>query len=463
MKKNKLIASLCALVLTIACLTFGVYSAVKTSFTASGSITFNSYNCDVDVQLDVKGIQAGSTTTKIGVTENTDSSTKITTRTIRLTTIADTTKQHDDFKAGTNAMLLSDWDKSLGNLVFDELNTALDEANIDGKSDSGYWLNHIEITISLYNYSGYSIKMTVASPTTNVPDSNNVAVEISTSAQYAAKYTSGTQTALKNVVVLSGKSQYVNQLKNIFELTVEPNNLPTKGQLISMDLDGSSTVTGIADTYRILKIDGTIAEVMAMFDAQSTQKFWANNTTSNDLNGKTVTKYEGSDLDVFVNTTWYEMLNEDAKSAILPTNITQYSYNTSSYDSGKCNEKTHSSYADYDTKASVYQDENKTKTTLKRNVYVLDIEDIEMYFDGNDSDTGVFSTDDLWNFFWKSKDEAGTACIWFRSASIDSPNNAWYANGSSGGIDNNVVFYSGVVRPAFKIDLSKIEFSMYEG
>ena len=57
MKKSKLIATLCTLVLTIVCLTFGVYSAVKTSFTASGTITFNAYECDFDVKVTASNLE----------------------------------------------------------------------------------------------------------------------------------------------------------------------------------------------------------------------------------------------------------------------------------------------------------------------------------------------------------------------------------------------------------------------
>ena len=59
MKKTKLITSLCMLVLTLACLTFGVYSAVKTSFTASGTITFNAYSVECDVAIKIVGAEGG--------------------------------------------------------------------------------------------------------------------------------------------------------------------------------------------------------------------------------------------------------------------------------------------------------------------------------------------------------------------------------------------------------------------
>lgn len=57
MKKTKLILNLSLLLLTFACLTFGVYSAVKTTFTAGGTIIFNAYDMNLDIDMSFAGTE----------------------------------------------------------------------------------------------------------------------------------------------------------------------------------------------------------------------------------------------------------------------------------------------------------------------------------------------------------------------------------------------------------------------
>lgn len=452
MKKSTLVTNICLIVLTIASLTFGVFSAVKAKFNATGTIDFYAYNCDVDIQIDIKSVKPNNSESKVGITESTDSTTKITTRTIKLTTISDTSKQHDNFKVGTNAMLVSSWDKSLGKLVFDEVNIDLNKTDVDNRATKGYWLNHIEITISVYNYSGFAIKMSVSEPTSSTSDYTKVAVDIPTTSEYATKYTSGTPTAITKTVTLSGISEYTTELKNIFELSIEPRQMPTKGKLITMDLDGDTTVTGMADTYRVLNITDTTAEVVAMYEASNSQAYWTTNVTTTDTKGNTVTKYDGSDLDKYLNETWYDTLSADAKAAIVENNITQYSY---SYGSSGYNATTHASYADYSSKAKV--------ADLTRRVYALDVEDVEEYFGGAGTTAGTFSKADIWKLFWNTTTKPSTATYpWLRSASIDDASSAWCLDGYSGGTTSIEVYdYADAARPAFKIDLAKIDWQEF--
>ena len=131
MKRTKIIASLCALVLTIACLTFGVYSAVKTSFTASGSITFNSYGLDVLVEGTITNAVAagdGALNAKYyGATK------------------ADHGDSNYTNKVGTNGSL-PQW--SMGAIGFNELDTT--QTDEDAR-------NTITIELKIKNYSGYPI------------------------------------------------------------------------------------------------------------------------------------------------------------------------------------------------------------------------------------------------------------------------------------------------------------------
>ena len=135
MKKSKLIATLCTLVLTLACLTFGVYSAVKTTFTASGSITFNAYNLDVLVHGEI-----------IGAIDNGLLATDYKNATVSKHGV-------DDYSTLGNGTL-PNW--SMGGLAFDELN----ENNL------------IIIKFTIENYSKYPIKASATIANQSTLESN---------------------------------------------------------------------------------------------------------------------------------------------------------------------------------------------------------------------------------------------------------------------------------------------------
>ena len=128
MKKTKLITSLCLLVLTFACLTFGVYSAVKTSFTASGTITFNAYECDVTID----GTITGAIQKEGGAT-------------IQTTYKGASKSGHAGYTVGTNGAIPT-W--TMGDMAFDELNGA-------GNS------LEIMVRLTIKNYSNYAVNVSL--------------------------------------------------------------------------------------------------------------------------------------------------------------------------------------------------------------------------------------------------------------------------------------------------------------
>ena len=219
----------------------------------------------------------------------------------------------------------------------------------------------------------------------------------------------------------------------------EPLVMPVKGDLVTMNLDGTDR------QYRVLKIvDGTTVEVLGMWNLSN---FLALD------NGNTGT-YGGKTLDTYLNATWYSTLSATAKVAIVPKNINQYQYSNSS---SIFNESTHSSYANYFTKA--------LKANVgERYIYALDVEDIEMYFGGtggsaSDKTPATFSKTDLLQMFWNQTSTI-SEFPWLRSASADDSHSAWYVNGYYG--RTNAINSGGALaaRPAFQIDLSKIDFTI---
>lgn len=198
----------------------------------------------------------------------------------------------------------------------------------------------------------------------------------------------------------------------------------SKGQIITMNLDGTDR------EYRILTINGNIAEVVAMFDPDTRCTFNSNN----------VNTYDGGDLDTYLNTTWYGGLTTAAKNAIVSKTLTQYQY---SYDFYAYKETTHASYAKYSTKSV-------KASGLVRKVYALDIEDIENYFNH------TFSEADILELFWNVRTKPdGSKEVWTRSAISGKSNMAWYV-GTYGYMSDGRVTNNNAVRPAFTIDLSKI-------
>lgn len=216
--------------------------------------------------------------------------------------------------------------------------------------------------------------------------------------------------------------------------------MPVKGDLITMNLDGTDRL------YRVLKIvDGTTVEVLGMWNVSTSIKF--------DSNGKST--YAGKTLDTYLNTTWYNTLSTTAKNAIVPKNINQYQYSSGSY-----NQTTHASDADYSTKSIKANVGN-------RYVYALDVEDIEMYFGGTggsaDNKTpGTFSNTDLLQMFW-NQTSTSSESPWFRSAVDSSSMSVWRVYGNGGAVYNQFADLSGIARPSFQIDLSKIDFTIGGG
>lgn len=149
-------------------------------------------------------------------------------------------------------------------------------------------------------------------------------------------------------------------------------------------------------------------------------------------------KYFGSYVDDWLENTFCNALSTKVNNAIIPQKITQYSYMTMSGSSYGC------SYADYSTKKAI--------ATATRHFYLLDIEDIEVYFNYKLNNNGlkqVFPTN-------KNKTYLTDNNSWLRSASSSYSGSVWNVSGYYGVVYNYYYDYSSAVRPAFTIDLSKI-------
>ena len=212
--------------------------------------------------------------------------------------------------------------------------------------------------------------------------------------------------------------------------------MPVKGDLITMNLDGTNRL------YRVLKIvDKTVVEVLTMWNLGGELQF-----------DQAYDDYKNSELDTYLNTTWYNTLSSTAKAALVSKNINQYAYTGNSV----YNPNTHASYANYSTKTL-------NENVGNRYIYALDVEDIEMYFGGtggsaNDKTPATFSETDILQMFW-NQTTTTRKFVWLRSKKYDDYGYGWNVKGK-GFVDISNVRAFANARGALQIDLSKIGFTI---
>ena len=245
---------------------------------------------------------------------------------------------------------------------------------------------------------------------------------------------------LDNKVLMSG-----NQMALYIPL-FEP---PAKGSIVKMNLDGTER------QYRVLSVNGNVCKVLGMWD-DFTSKYNETSTTTT-FGSITAQKYEGSTLDTYLNTTWYNTLSTEAKNAIVPENVVQYCYQY--YDKPNTpNTPTYTYQYQYNWSDSDYENANDVGnvTVGNRNVFALDLKDIYDYFD-----KVCITSDELMTLFWNSTAKV-SKYLWLRSSNAGNSNGAWSVYGGYGYLRNFGVYTSGVVRPALNLDMSKIQYALVQ-
>ena len=243
---------------------------------------------------------------------------------------------------------------------------------------------------------------------------------------------------LDNKVLMSG---------NQMALYIPPPIVP-KGSLVNLDLDGNGN-----KQYRVIKCNGNVAQVMAMYDTLTSAY---NNTSTTTIFGSTTAqKYEGSALDTYLNTTWYNTLKDNVKAAIVPENVVQYCYKY--YDEPNTpNTPTYTYQYQYNWSDSDYDNVNNVGnvTVGDRNVFALDLKDIFDYFG-----KVCITSNELMTLFFNQTTTV-SKYLWLRSSRADGPFGAWSVDGDSGYLLDYEVDYSYVVRPTLNLNLNQIEFTI---
>lgn len=236
-----------------------------------------------------------------------------------------------------------------------------------------------------------------------------------------------------------------------------------KGDLIYMDLDGNGN-----KQYRILNINGNNAECLAMYTANDSQSFNESSKTTA-MGNITVQQYSGSDLDTYLNTTWYNTLNNTAKAAIVSKVITQDAWSsennpdTTKYNPIYTGTRGESVPGEYTYSIGKYA--NAELTVGNRNVYALGVQDIIDYLSDESfrvDKTAILRNVNIWKMFYNIETQpvkGHRTFPWLRSADARSNSRVLWLQDVNGSIA-----YSGCSNlwgaiPAFTIDLSKIPFT----
>lgn len=244
---------------------------------------------------------------------------------------------------------------------------------------------------------------------------------------------------LDNKVLMSG-----NQMALYVPPPFEP---PAKGSIVKMNLDGTER------QYRVLSVNGNVCKVLGMWD-DFTSAYNSTSTTTT-FGSTTAQKYEGSTLDTYLNTTWYNTLSTEAKNAIVPENVVQYCYQY--YDQPNTpNTPTYTYQYQYNWSNSDYENADNVGNVVvgNRNVFALDLKDIFDYFG-----KVCITSDELMTMFWNSTTKV-SKYSWLRSSIADNSINAWDVDSDYGCLYYDDVNFSRVVRPALNLDMSKIQYSL---
>lgn len=204
---------------------------------------------------------------------------------------------------------------------------------------------------------------------------------------------------------------------------------PVKGDIIAVDMDGDGT----AESYLVLKGSGTTFEVLARTTPTSGTSivFDPNNTN-----------------------TYYDTLSATAKAALVDKTFTQDSWYRST--SGDPNYNgLHSGTSRYNLSlgSATYGSE------ITRHIYALSVQDIIDYLAVTPEMTYENTTLTQANI-QSMFNETGSVSLWLRSASASGTRSAFNVDCGLGIATNNLVDSRYQARPAFTIDLSKIEWSV---
>ena len=234
---------------------------------------------------------------------------------------------------------------------------------------------------------------------------------------------------------------------NLSQIPFTIYRLPVKGDIVKLNLDGTER------EYRVLSMNGSVGKIVGMWD-DLTSKYNETRTTTA-FGSITAQKYEGSTLDTYLNTTWYNTLSSEAKNAIVPENVVQYCYQY--YDEPNTpNTLTYTYQYQYNWIDSHYRNANNVGNVVvgNRNVFALDLKDIFDYFG-----KVCITSNELMTLFFNQITQV-SKYLYLRSSYANNSSSAWYVRGNFGDLSSGHVSSSCIVRPALNLNFSKVSFTI---
>lgn len=244
-----------------------------------------------------------------------------------------------------------------------------------------------------------------------------------------------------NISVKGVAEKYADSQPSNTEQYEVTRTMPPKGSIITMNLDGTDR------QYRVLKINGAIAEVFAADFTANTSIFASSGQT-----------YAGSALDVYLNTDWYNTLNSTAKEAIVDKTFQQDKWFIGSSEGNPVYPANHT--GGQGAVAYVLSLSSATfGESITRHVYALSVQDILDYLGATPDMTAentVITSENIGALLTPRTDST-----WLSSAVDDGTTQyACYVTGNAAQITKYIANRGRIIRPAFQIDLSKIEYTI---
>ena len=253
-----------------------------------------------------------------------------------------------------------------------------------------------------------------------------------------------TKNFLKLLACVLALSLLVAFLANVSGLAKPLGNkkAPVKGDLITID----------GKPYRVLKVDGTVAEVLSLeIYRQSYLAFNPSSATAKNV-------YAGSNVDKYCNETFYnEILSKDVRKAIVDKTFQQDAWFKD--DSGS---PVYVETYNVESEGMRIRKRSLATTTfgemITRHCYALSVQDVIDYLEVTPSmtaDNTTFTQENIWKAFFNT-DASVEQYPWLRSANYDNPTQMFHLNGLTGSVSYCEATSQQFTLAAFQIDLAKV-------
>lgn len=225
--------------------------------------------------------------------------------------------------------------------------------------------------------------------------------------------------------------------------------LPKKGSIIVLQKDKNTY-------YRVLDIDKTEALLLRMTPLTKIQfnKTSCIGTNENDR----YQQYINSDIDIYLNTEFYNSLPKEIKDSIVKKYIVQNNFEfTKEYSEHNVKIYHYNDFSDISSSDSKrYIKHISSEYVGERFIYLLDVDDIYNYFEKNE-----ITSKELIHLFFNTYEKVDEG-IWTRSGRSNKDNYVITIGGLAGDFIYN--FYNGMeqVKPVFTIDLEKVNYVEYD-